>query len=132
MELHAARARLLRNAAGATIQAMDLGGLGNASAGRPGNGGARGIPSCVDACGNGIQSNSGASAAPQQAMPAPPLQQPPLHRGAPPASVGESRVALSKVARADCSCARASAARTSADGDSDVVASDDVDATCDR
>jgi hypothetical protein len=96
---------------------MDLGGFGNASGGRPGKGGARGIPSCADACRSGIQNDSGASAAPQQAMPAPLLQQLPPHGATPPAAVfAEPRGVLSAatLAAARCSCARMSAARVSA------------------
>jgi hypothetical protein len=111
----------------ATVQATDLGGLGNASGGRPDNGGARGIPSCSDACTSGIEIASDASAAPQQAMPA--LQQLPPHRVVTPAgALDESGVALKT---ACCSCVRMSAARVSAAHVSGDVDSGSGAATCD-
>ena len=74
---------------------MDLGGLGNASGGSPGNGGARGIASDVETCNSGIQNGSGASAAPQQAMPAAsPQQLPPQAVRTPAAPVAELRAVL--------------------------------------
>ena len=74
---------------------MDLGGLGNASGGSPGNGGARGIASDAETCNSGIQNGSGASAAPQQAMPAAsPQQLPPQAVRTPAAPVAELRAVL--------------------------------------
>ena len=111
------------------VQAMDLGGFGNASGGRPGSGGARGIASCADACISGIQNDSGTSAAPQQAMPA--LQQLPPHRVTTPAgALDESRVALTATAcfAAGCSSRHISAARGSADVGPADAGSEDVDA----
>jgi hypothetical protein len=114
--LHAARAWLhsAAHATDATNQATDLGGLGNASGGRPGNGGARGIPSCADIRRSGIQNDSGASAAPQQAMPAPPPQQLLPHGVTTPvADFAESRVALTAIALAATVGAATSCARIS-------------------
>jgi hypothetical protein len=109
-----------RTATDTTVQAMDLGGLGNASGERPGSGGARGIANCTDACRKGIQNDSGTSAAPQQAMPAPLLQQLPPHGVTPPAAVfAEPRAVLSALALA---AARCSCARTSGDAGTACVA----------
>jgi hypothetical protein len=58
-----------------TVQAKDLGGLGSASGGRPRNGGMLQITKSAETWKGGKKQASGASAAPQQDIPAAPQQQ---------------------------------------------------------